>query len=219
MTETDTNLARRGGSSTAAAKILLLGWSLPLLTACPARALDEARALEAEGHLQEAGERYVAIAREDPANLAAWNRAVDLWCRKSTNVGECMSVLDLELHVLGNVDRHKEALAEVLEARARARLQQGLVDAALDDLSRAERAMPKRASVYTARARALAARRDRDEAIAALHRARELDPQNPEIAEILAQLDAAAQPPPSSPDEGFGGAADHAPPPASPPRR
>jgi tetratricopeptide (TPR) repeat protein len=173
-------------------------------TACPSRDLDRARELEAEGHLREAGEAYVDIAKKDPANLAAWDAAIELWCKKSTNVGECMSVLDLELDRLGNLDRHKSALSEVLELRARARLEQGLTEAALADLDRAERAMPNRSTVFTARARALLKQSDKDAVVEALKRAKELDAANPEIEDILREMNA-PKPIRAPSGEGFGG--------------
>lgn len=158
------------------------------VAACPTREIDRARELAARGAHKEAGELYVDIARADPANLAAWDGAVDAWCRRSVHVGECMNVLDLELKLLGNLERHKEALSEVLELRARSRIEQGLIDAALDDLSRAERASASRSSVFAARARAYAHVGDRDRALVAIERARELDPRNEELAELLGLL-------------------------------
>jgi tetratricopeptide (TPR) repeat protein len=158
------------------------------LTACPSHELGRARDLEAAGKLEEAGKLYVEIAKRDPANLGAWDGAVEVFCRKLGNVGECMSVLDLELDQLGKLDRHKSALAEVLEQRARVRTEQGLVDAALADLERAERAGPPRSSLYAARARALIHLGQREPALQALERARELDPKNAEVDELVAQL-------------------------------
>lgn len=169
-----------------------------MLAGCPDRPLDRAIALEAQGHLEEAGELYVDVAKKDPANLAAWDHAVELWCRKKVNVGECMNVLDLELDRLGNLERHHDALAEVLELRARARLEQGLLDAALQDLERAERAGPLRPGVHAAKARVLLRAGRRDAALEAIRRARELDPSAVEVEELLRELRATA-------DEGFGG--------------
>jgi tetratricopeptide (TPR) repeat protein len=177
----------------------LLPALLALLFGCPENDFDRAKKLEEEGHYREAGELYVDIAKRDPANLAAWDRAVEVWCRKAINVGECMGVLDLELDRLGNLDRHSEALSEVLELRARARIEQGLVDAALDDLQRAEKASPKRASVFVARARAYVQAGKRAPALEALERAQMLDPNDKEIDELAALL-------PDEEDEGFGGA-------------
>lgn len=177
-----------------------------LLAGCPDRPLDRARALEEKGDLREAGELYVDAAKADPANLAAWDAAIELWCRKSFNVGECMGVLDLELKLLGNVERHKEALSEVLELRARARSEQGLIDAALSDLDRAQRAMPNRSTVYSARARALLKQGLREEALTALKRARELDRKNAEVDELakaIAEKKTAEKP--KAGEEKFGG--------------
>jgi tetratricopeptide (TPR) repeat protein len=149
---------------------------------------------------------YLDIAKADPANLAAWDAAIELWCRKSTNVGECMGVLDLELKLLGNVELHKEALSEVLELRARARTEQGLIDAALADLDRAERALRTRSTVFSARARALLKASRRDEALEALKHARELDPKNEEVDELSKVLSGAHAPEkPKSDEDRFGG--------------
>lgn len=173
--------------------------TLPALAGCPDRPLDRGAELEAKGQLTEAGELYVELVKLDPANLPAWDRAVELWCKKKVDVGQCMNVLDLELDKLGNLARHHDALAEVLELRARARIEQGIVDAALSDLDRAERASPKRATLYTARARALIHVGRRADAVTALKRARDLEPTNAEIEELLKLL------PEDAPDDGFGG--------------
>lgn len=52
------------------------------------------------------------------------------------------------------VDRHADLLAEALETRGRARLEQGLVDAGMDDLTRCPEVAPDQASVFSAQARA-----------------------------------------------------------------
>lgn len=181
---------------------LTLALALAGLTGCPDRPLDRGAELEAKGQLTEAGELYVELVKQDPANLPAWDRAVDVWCRKKVDVGQCMNVLDLELDKLGNLERHHDALAEVLELRARARIEQGIVDAALSDLDRATKASPKRGSLYTARARALIHVGRRDDAITALKRARELDPSSVEIEELLKLLPDTTEPVDT---DGFGG--------------
>ncbi|MCK6546614.1 tetratricopeptide repeat protein [Myxococcota bacterium] len=179
---------------------IVLASTLAVLAGCPDRPLDRGAELEAKGQLTEAGELYVELVKRDPANLPAWDRAVDVWCRKKVDVGQCMNVLDLELDKLGNLERHHDALAEVLELRARARIEQGIVDAALSDLDRATKASPKRASLYTARARALIHVGRRDDAVTALKRAKELDATSPEIEELLKLL-----PGDTADTDGFGG--------------
>lgn len=176
---------------------------LPLiLCACPDTAMSDAAKLEAAGRTKEAAELYVRIAKHDPANLAAWDKAVELWCNKLVHVGECMSVLDLELDLLGKITRHANALSEVLELRARARLEQGLVEPALNDLDRAERANPRRASVHVARAKALVMLGRRGEAEAAIRAARKLDPNDEEANAMIAELPAT-----DTSTESFGGGA------------
>lgn len=170
------------------------------LTACPERPLEAGKKLEESGRFAEAGELYLHTAKEDPANLAAWDAAVDLWCRRQINVGECMTVLDVELQLLGTLDRHQDALAEVLELRARARLEQGLVEAALADLDRAEKAAPNRATVWVAQARCYLALGKADEAERLLDRAKKKDPHLAEADELLRTLPRAP-----APEEGFGG--------------
>jgi tetratricopeptide (TPR) repeat protein len=170
------------------------------LSACPSNDIEKARALEREGKIEEAGELYLDLAKKDPANLAAWDGAVELYCRKHVHVGQCMGVLDLELDRLGNLERHHDALSEVLELRARARIEQGIIDAAIADLERAEKAAPKRSTVYSARARAFVHLGKMDEARVQLERAKELDPQNEEIAEVWKLL-----PVPGEGRDDFGG--------------
>ncbi|MBK6684037.1 MAG: tetratricopeptide repeat protein [Deltaproteobacteria bacterium] len=170
------------------------------LTACPDRPLEEGQRLEAAGRFDEAGEVYLTTAKDDPANLAAWDAAVDLWCRRQINVGQCMIVLDVELQLLGTLDRHQDALAEVLELRARARLEQGMTDAAWSDLVRAEKAAPKKASVLVAMARVKVALGQSAEAEALLDRAKRLDPKQAEADELLKSL-----PKTPPPEENFGG--------------
>lgn len=165
---------------------------------CTENDVEKARALERDGKIEEAGELYLDAAKKDPANLAAWDGAVELYCRKHVHVGKCMGVLDLELDRLGNLERHHDALSEVLELRARARIEQGIVDAAVADLDRAEKAAPKRSTVFSARARAYVHLGRMDDARAQLERARELDPHNEEINEVVKLL-------PAKETEGFGG--------------
>ncbi len=179
------------------------------LTACPNRPLDAARAALEAGRLDEAGEAFLAAAHRDPALLGAWDGAVEAWCVRAAHVGRCLSVLDLELDRLGSVDRHKDALSEALEGRARARMAAGLVQAALEDLDRAALAAPERAPVLVARARALAMLGQRDEALAALEAAQTIDPSHPELDEVRRMVPG----PPAVPDlenappAGFGGPA------------
>ena len=176
-----------------------------LLAGCPAREMNKAKALEDEGRLPEAADAYQRIARREPANLAAWDRAIELWCNRLVHVGNCMGVLDLELELLGTVNRHHEALSEVLELRARARLEQGLVEPALTDLERAEKAAPGRASVHVARAKAYVMVGQRAAAEDEIRRARELDSGNDEADEIIAELPALTATRAPAIDEGFGG--------------
>lgn len=166
---------------------LLLGVQTTLL-GCPDDTLDRARALEREGRIREAGELYQHIAKKDPANLAAWDGAVELWCRAHVDVGACMGVLDLELDLLGNVERHRDALSEVLELRGRARAESGMAQAALTDLLRAEKAGPNRASVFAAKARVLMMLGQTDAAHDALDVAKRLDPNNAEADALYLEL-------------------------------
>ncbi len=159
-----------------------------LLAACPERPLDQAHRLAGEGRWEAAGEAYLAVAKADPASLGAWDGAVEAWCQRLANVGQCLSVLDLELDLLGNLNRHADALAEALERRARARLEQGLAQPALDDLARAEMAAPERASVLVAKARALIALGKSQAAKEALHQAKKLDPRNAEADQLWPEL-------------------------------
>lgn len=153
--------------------------------------------------MEAAGERFLAIAKADPAHLAAWDGAVDAWCRQSLNVDRCLKVLDLELDRLGSIARHHDALAVSLEGRASARLDAGFVDAALEDLSRAARAAPDRPEVPLVQARAHAMRGDREAAVRALERAAKLSPHHPGLAPTRALLPTAPQPAETEP--GFGG--------------
>ena len=166
------------------------------LCACPERALDGARALEASGDLAGAAAAHVEAARRDPANLAAWDGAVRLWCKELHRIDACLEVLDLELDLLGNLQRHRDVLSEALEARARARLEQGLAKSALMDLERARKAGPSRASVMVATARAYVALGAREAAVQSLEKARQLDPNNAEADQVARMIPAAA---------GFGG--------------
>jgi len=167
-----------------------------LLTACPDpewKALAAREKNDPEG----AAARWVEIAKADRANLAAWDAAVRLWCRELARVDRCVEVLELELDLLGSLQRHQEELSVALEARARDRLKIGLVKSALMDLERARLAGPKRASVLTANAKAYALIGERSLALEQLAKARLLEPDHPEIEEVVRAL----------PDEeGFGGA-------------
>ena len=178
--------------------LLILSFAL---TGCPDRQLDDARALIEAGRYEEAGEAFVALAKADPANLGAWDGAVRLWCRDQVNVGRCISVLDLELQLLGTLQRHRDALAEVLERRARARLEQGLVEPALDDLERAIKAAPERPSVHVAQARAYMMKGEADAMLKALDLAKKLDPRQVEADELYQLVPTASV----ADDEGFGG--------------
>lgn len=169
-----------------------------LCVGCPSNPLGRAQAFEQAGDLQSAARTYVAVAKADPANLAAWDRAIDIQCKQRIDVGACMGILDLELDLLGNLSRHHDALAEVLEMRARERLKQGFLDAALSDLERATKASPNRASLYVVQAKALSAQGKASEARSVLMRARALDPSNAEASALFAEL-------PSPPEDDFGG--------------
>lgn len=177
-----------------------LALGLVLGGGCTATPIEVADALARDGKKVEALAAFKAIAKKDPAHLAAWDRAVALACRELVDVGECLGVLDLELELLGKLDRHHDALGEVLERRARARVEQGLLDAALDDLARAERAAPERAGVFVVRALALVARGERAAAKVALERAAVLDPQAPGLSAAAARVEGMA-----ADDAPFGG--------------
>lgn len=180
--------------------VLVLG-----ILGCPDRPLQRAFEDLQAGRFEEAGDAFFREARHDPAHLAAWDGAVEVWCRRAVHVARCLEVLDAELELLGSVERHRDALSHSLETRARARLQSGLVDAALSDLERAAKAAPERSSVPVAEARGLVMLGRREAAIEALERARRLDPRNPEIEEVLRLLPGAGRPTPAPPQEGFGG--------------
>lgn len=177
-----------------------LALALVLAGGCTQTPIEAADALARDGKKVEALAAFKAIAKKDPAHLAAWDRAVALACRELVDVGECLGVLDLELELLGKLDRHHDALGEVLERRARARVDQGLLDAALDDLARAERAAPERAGVFVVRALALVARGERAAARASLERAAVLDPQAPGLSAAAARVEGMA-----ADDAPFGG--------------
>ena len=184
--------------------VLILAISL---TACPDRRLQDARTLAEAGKSREAAEAFVALAKSDPANLAAWDGAIQIWCQDEIHVGQCMSVLDLELKLLGTLQRHRDALAEVLERRARARLAQGMMNAAIDDLERSVKAGPERATVHAARARVFMMQGDRARMLEALKRARTLDPNLAEVETLYGLVptepgQADAEPPSEA---GFGG--------------
>lgn len=147
--------------------------------------MEQAKDLSRQGSHPQAGELFFAIAKSDPANLGAWDGAIDSFCRKEARVGRCMDVLDYELQVLGNLERHKDALGEALEARARARLEQGLLEAALSDLDRSDRAAPGRPATLVLRARALLMQGQRQPALDALYKAKKLDPNFEEADEVF----------------------------------
>ncbi|MCC7386848.1 MAG: tetratricopeptide repeat protein [Deltaproteobacteria bacterium] len=162
--------------------------SVIALAACPASPFEEAERLEKADQTREAAAAFRAIAGSDPANLAAWDRAVALYCRKLIDVGECTKTLDLELRLLGKLDRHREVLSEVLEERARARLDEGLAKTALMDLERAMQAGPGRASVHSARAKVYLSLGEWEMAQQALEKARALDPNHAESQELIKLL-------------------------------
>ena len=174
------------------------------LYGCPDRVLEEANTALKDGRLEDAGKAFLAAARADPAHLAAWDGAISVFCKRRVHVAKCLEVLDLELELLGSIERHRNALAQSLEARARARLEKGLARAALDDLKRAEKAAPEQASIALAQARAWVMLGLREDALDALDRARTLDPKNPGIDSIRQTIPA----PPAEnlhPGDGFGG--------------
>lgn len=169
------------------------------LAACPQDPLADARASEDRGDHRAAAEAYLEAAKRDPALLAAWDGAVRIWCREHVDVARCLGVLDYELELLGPVPRHADALSESLEARARARMEKGLIDPALDDLLRAERAAPERASVRITRAEAYLMRGQTERARAELETAAKLDPRAPGLGRVQSILREAASekgPPP-----------------------
>ncbi len=147
-----------------------------------------------------AAEAYRMAAKRDPANLAAWDGAVRLFCEELARVGECLSTLDLELDLIGNVVRHTAAYASALEQRARARLETGMAAEAQSDVERAMKVTPNRASLYVVRARAHLARGDKEKAEKDLTRARQLDPTQAEANELIEVLNAAPEP-----EDRFGG--------------
>lgn len=159
--------------------------SLVFLVGCPDANMDKAKDLASQGQHEVAGDLFFALAKRDPANLGAWDGAIEAFCRKEVRIGRCLDVLDYELEVLGNLERHKDALGEALEARALARLEQGLVDAALADLDRAERAAPGRVATLVVRAKCLVKKGDVKAATEALYRAKKIDPQDPTLAEAF----------------------------------
>jgi tetratricopeptide (TPR) repeat protein len=174
---------------------------------CPDDPLAEPHRLEREGEFAQAAQAYLNAARADPANLAAWDGAVRVACEVRLDVAACLEVLDLELEVLGSVQRHADALAYSLERRARARLEQGLVEAAAADLKRAEAAAPERGVIHATWARLHLAQGDVEAARRALDEARKRSPDLPELKALYQLLESAA---PSDP-EGFGGKATGAP--------
>jgi len=151
---------------------------------CPDDPLGQAKALEDRGETEASAAAYLAAAKADPALIAAWDGAIHGYCRVLSDVGRCLSVLDYELELLGPVPRHADALAEALEARGRARLAKGMVDAAQSDFERAEQVAPERGSVQAALARVALARGDQALAAQRLDDARKLDPGLPELEEL-----------------------------------
>ncbi len=182
-------------------------WPLVLagLLGCPDSPLEQAQAAEKAQKFQEAGEHYIAAAKAHPANLATWDGAVEIFCKKEVRVGRCLEVLDMELKLLGNLDRHVHVASGALDRRARARLDQGMVQAASSDIERAERLGPPPAPVLVTKARILLAKGDRSEAVELLVRAKKLDSQNREAETLLQELSVnpGAEDPPEP--EGFGG--------------
>lgn len=170
--------------------------------ACAERTTGEAAALHQAGKVREAAVAYRAAAKADPANLAAWDGAIELFCRELADVGECLSTLDLELDLIGKLDRHRDVLGEVLERRARARLDQGLVEAALSDVERGLRAAPDRPGLHVARARAYLATGDLQRATDAVTIARKVAPADGEVLRLVDEL----FPDPEGKDAPFGGA-------------
>lgn len=195
------DVARAGSVLGRSLLLSCLGVSL----ACPQSPLAEAESALSRGDLLRAGQAYLTAARRDPALLAAWDGAVKTYCGRVVHVARCLEVLDLEQRLLGAIlPRHRDALSVSLEARARARLETGLAEAALEDLFRAARAGPRRASVAAATARAHAMLGRREEAIEALERARRL---NPDLGELDAIRDVIPGPAPvlRQHEEAFGG--------------
>jgi tetratricopeptide (TPR) repeat protein len=151
---------------------------------CPRDPLAEARNLERDGRTDEAAESYLDAARADPALMAAWDGAARLACGDRADISGCLEVLDTELELLGQVERHGELLAEALERRGRARLAQGLVHAALEDLTRAQEVAPERPSIFAAQARAYLMQGRRVEAKERIEQARKRDPSLEELSEL-----------------------------------
>lgn len=197
----ENTLMRRSGRS-ASALGLAIG-ALSTLIGCPQDPLAEARALEQRGESIAAAEAFRLAAKRDSANLAAWDGAVRLYCEELARVGECLSTLDLELDLIGNVARHTAAYASALEQRARARLESGMAAEAEADIERALRVTPDRASLFVVRARARLARGQREEAEKDLSRARQLDPNQAEANEVVKTLREGLEP-----QDTFGGPAE-----------
>jgi len=164
--------------------------------------MDVAAKMHQAGDAKGAAALYKTIAKSDPANLAAWDLAIDIACRELADVGECLGILDFELELLGKIDRHHDVLGEALEKRARARLEQGMNDAALADLERAVKAGAERPTVYTALTAVLLARGDKRGAAEALKIAIKLDPKLPEIGPLHARVEGSTV---TAADAPFGG--------------
>lgn len=177
-----------------------------LLVACPENPLKNAYQARDIGQLDKAGYLFLNAARRDPANLAAWDGAVSIFCEKKVHVGRCLEVLDLELDLLGSIERHQDALSISLESRAQARLESGLPRAALDDLNRATEVAPDRAEVALLQAKALIMLGKREAALDAIERAFALKPTLKDINQVRAMIPAPLSVQEST-DEGFGGRA------------
>lgn len=158
------------------------------LWGCPDDPLAEARKLERDRQLAEAAAAYLEVARADPAHLAAWDAAARIHCRERRSISDCLQLLDLELELLGQVERHGALLAEALEARGRARLKQGMVHAALEDLTRSQEVAPDRASIFLAQARAYLMQGRQVEAEERIRQARRREPGHPELDELESMI-------------------------------
>lgn len=191
-----------------APKRRLSGWALTTFLAvccglygCPERPLKQAQTLEKEGQYEKAGDMFLRAAKDSPGNLPAWDGAVRMFCEQEVRVGRCLEVLDLELQVIGNLDRHRNVASQALNRRARARLDQGMVDAAASDLARAEKLGPPLPEVLLTRARIALAQGKQDEAVQALLRAKKLQPDFTEAEVLLRELSEAQD----APLDAFGG--------------
>ncbi|MBX2812685.1 MAG: tetratricopeptide repeat protein [Myxococcales bacterium] len=185
------------------ALLVIVSLCLPAF-GCPENPLREAYQAQSHGQLNEAGDTFLRVARSDPANLAAWDGAIAIFCQQRVHVARCLEVLDLELELLGTVHRHRDALSLALEGRASARMDRGLAQAAIEDLARAETVTPNRANIAVLQARAWTMLGQREEALIALERAFSLDSKHPELDLIRAWLPA-PQATTTTHGDGFGG--------------